>query len=89
MAKRKAAKKRKVGGGRKGAMVGGTKSTGRLAAQPKRRNWPDGKTPQPRVFRRTARLAQDALDALEAGRLDQVREYLQSIQAVARSADEP
>ena len=47
--------------------------------------WP--RPAQPRVWRRTARLAHDALSALESGNLTQVRQYLLSIQAVAECAD--
>jgi len=68
-------------------MTSGRKLTGEQTGEPKRRGGPEGRSVQPRVFRRAARLAQDALAALEAGNLDEVRQYLQSIQAVAQSAD--
>jgi len=72
---------------RKAAMASGRTLTGEPTTEPKLRRGPEGRTVQPRVFRRVGRLAQDALAALDAGNLDEVRQYLQSIQAVARSAD--
>ena len=88
MAKRKAAKKRKVARGRKAGKAARKIRAGKRAARPKKRRHARGKTVQPRVWRRAARLAQDALAALEAGNLDEVRECLEAIYAVAHCADE-
>ena len=88
MAKRKAAKQRGVAGGRRAPPSGGKRPTGRKTPRARQPQHPRAKTVQPRVFRRAARLAQDALTALDADKLDEVREYLQSIRAVALCADE-
>ena len=46
------------------------------------------KSPQPRVWRRVAKLAGDALDALEAGNLAEVRLCLEAIRAVGLTAEQ-
>ena len=92
MQKRKVVKKRtnkrKLAHGKKAA-IGSRKMQNRN--QPtgrKKRRHAQSHRVQPRVWRRAARLAQDALAALDAGNLAQVRQYLQSIRAVAECADE-
>ena len=85
VARKKAAKKRPARG-TKAAMGGRKMRTGKKAPGRKKRKRA-GTGVQPRVWRRTARLAQDALAALDEGNLDQVRQYLRSIQAVAECAD--
>jgi hypothetical protein len=101
MAKRKAARGKKIAGRKKAAKAGGRKCTATRTAQPKKRKRlagrntqprkqkrPAKKTVQPRVWRRMARLADDALGALDVGNVREVRQYLQSIRAVAECADE-
>ena len=87
MAKRKALKK-KVARGRKPAKAGRKMRAGKKAAPRKKRKRAGRRGVQPRVWRRTARLAQDALTALDEGNLDEVRDCLQAVHAVARCADE-
>jgi len=84
--KKKATKKR-VGGGRKTAVGSRKMRTDKKPPGRKKRKPGRPRGVQPRVWRRAARLAQDARIALDAGNLAQVREYLQSIQAVAECAD--
>ena len=91
MAKRKVARKKatkkKLAGGKKAAIGSRKMRTGKKAPGRKKRKRAGSQRVQPRVWRRTARLAQDARAALDAGNLAQVRQYLQSIQAVAECAD--
>ena len=87
MPRHKAAKK-KVARGRKAAKAGRKMRAGRKAAPRKKRKRAAHQGVQPRVWRRTARLARDALAALDAGNLDEVRECLQAVHAVAQCADE-
>ncbi len=92
MAKRKAtgkgSTKKKSGLGRKAAIGGPKSRTGKKRGGRNAGRGNDPRSVQPRVWRRTARLAQDALSALETGNLAQVRQYLHCIQAVAECADE-
>jgi hypothetical protein len=101
MPKRKAAKTRKLVGRSKVTKAGGLKRAGtkttrakrpkratKKAARAARRKQGGTKTVQPRVWRRTARLADDALEALEAGNTGEARQYLEAIRAVAQCADE-
>ncbi len=87
MAKRKAAKK-KVVRGRKAKKAGRKMRAGKKAAPRKKRKRAGRRGVQPRVWRRTARLAQDAIAALDEGDLDEVRECLQAVHAVAHCADQ-
>jgi hypothetical protein len=67
------------------------KATSRSASpsnRPQRRKHPVRKSPQPRVWRRVAKLAADALAALEAGNLAEVRSCLEAIRAVGLCAEE-
>jgi len=86
VARKKAANKR-VGRGRKTAVGSRKMRTNKKSPGRKKRRRAGPRGVQPRVWRRAARLAQDARTALDAGNLAQVREYLQSIQAVAECAD--
>ena len=89
MAKRKAVRKEKkrVVKGRKAAKAGRKMRAGKKAKPRKKRKRAGRRSVQPRVWRRTARLAQDALTALDEGDLDEVRECLQAVHAVAQCAD--
>lgn len=93
MAKRNVARKKVAGGkrdarGRKAARPVSKMCPGRTTAPLSPGGHQRGTGVQPRVWRRMARLAEDAQAALAAGRLDRVREYLQSIHAVAVCADQ-
>jgi hypothetical protein len=81
MAKRKAPTKKRAAKPAKRRQP--AKPTGRLKKQKRTAR----KTVQPRVWRRMARLADEALDALQRGNVNQVGQYLQSIRAVAVCAD--
>lgn len=52
------------------------------------RKTPVRKSPQPRVWRRVAKLAADGLAALENGNLSEVRSCLEAIRAVGLSAEQ-
>jgi hypothetical protein len=86
MAKRKAAKKR-VARRSKATRAGRKMRAGKKATPPKKRKRAR-RGAQPRVWRRTARLAQDAMAALDEGDLDEVRHCLQAVHAVAHCADQ-
>ena len=86
MAKRKAAKKRTVRGN-KATKTGRKMRAGKKACARKKRKRAGHQGVQPRVWRRTARLAQDALTALEEGDLNEVRQCLEAVHAVAQCAD--
>lgn len=58
------------------------------AAATKMRKQAVRKNPQPRVWRRVAKLSADALMALEAGNLTEVRGCLEAIRAVGLCAEE-
>ena len=84
-----AQKKKTVGG--PAAEVGSHKAKRRAAAKPagvKPRKQATRRNPQPRVWRRVAKLADDGLSALEAGDMAEVRRYLEAIRAVGLSAQE-
>ena len=92
VAKKKAAKKKLAGGkkaarGKKAAIGRRKMRAGKKDPGKRKRKRKAAQGVQPRVWRRAARLAQDALAALDEGNLDQVRQYLRSIQAVAECAD--
>jgi len=91
MAKRKVARKKatkkKLARGKKAAIGSRKMRTDKKSPGRKKRKRARPPGVQPRVWRRAARLAQDARAALDAGNLAQVRQYLQSIQAVAECAD--
>jgi hypothetical protein len=101
MPKRNAAKTGKLAGSSKTTKAGRLKRAGKKtmgakkrkratkkSAKGARRRQRGGKSVQPRVWRRTARLADDALKALEEGLIGQARQYLEAIRAVAQCADE-
>lgn len=101
MPKRKAARTSKLAGRSKTTKAGRLKPAGKKTTRAKkvkqatnkgakgaRRRQRGGKSVQPRVWRRTARLADDALEALEEGHIGQARQYLEAIRAVAQCADE-
>ena len=60
----------------------------RQAASVRGPRHPARKSPQPRVWRRVAKLASDALAALEAGELAEVRGCLEAIRAVGLCAED-
>jgi len=83
---------KKRGAGRKKAAVGGAAKIKRRPvnkpASPARRQKPVRKSPQPRVWRRVAKLATDGLTALDAGNLAEVRSYLEAIRAVGLCSEQ-
>jgi len=79
VARRAAASKTAVGTKKRGA---------KKAAGGGKRQRACKKPTQPRSWRRVCRLAQDALAALEAGNVHEIRGYLEAIQAVGVCADE-
>jgi len=85
-----AKKKRSVGkpaGGRKYTKIR-KHAVKKKAARAKKGRRAGKKGPQPRVFRRVANLAADALAALEVGNTDEARRCLEAIRAVGVCADE-
>jgi hypothetical protein len=101
MPKRKPARTSKLTGRSKTTKAGRLKRAGKKTTRNKklkqarhkgakgaRRRPTRGKSVQPRVWRRTARLADDALEALQEGHIGQARQYLEAIRAVAQCADE-
>ena len=85
MAKKKAAVS-KVTAGRKPTQA--RKHTVKKAVGVKKGESTATKGAQPRVFRRVANLAADALAALEAGNTEEARRRLEAIRAVGVCADE-
>ena len=86
MAKHKAVK-RKVARGGKASACGRKMRAGKKAAPRKTHRRAAHHGVQPRVWRRAARLAEDALTALDAGDFDEVRQCLEAVHAVAQCAD--
>jgi hypothetical protein len=83
--------KKKGAVGKKAAVGGAAKMKRRPVnkpASPDRCRQPVRKSPQPRVWRRVAKLAADGLAALDAGNVAEVRGYLEAIRAVGLCAEQ-